>query len=759
MSNEYKVFDDGGLTALTEHMKATRTKANSNEAAVSTLGEDLAELSSEVVAALGNKQDKLTFDTTPTANSANPVTSGGVKSALDGKADNGHTHTAAQVGALPSSTVIPTKTSDLTNDSGFVTSDHTHDFSELTVTDTAAAKTALDVEEGMVYVNSKMDPLNDWDSVAYGNGRFIAIPHHGGQNGAYSEDGIVWTPIEMPSRPDNKQVIVYAFDKFIILPSLNSWGSTYHYAYSEDGITWTSVALSNVLGTAYSWAYGDGLLLVTTNNSVEGGRRYFYTSDGVQWNASYIQGINFSTSDGACLNTWKVAYGNGRFVVVDGFAGHVMYSEDGLNWVAASNSFGFQGAWNLIYGDGKFILSSNKMIYYSTDGDLWTSQENGLNESITITLYANNKFLGVVYRDDLPVPVYSNDGLTWMLSTFPIKLNYLNNWCYGGDKFITLTSYVPTGSGCGLGAFSFDGITWQTELKQITQSGEDITAQTLEVLAHTHSNYQTTLTGSSGQMVGFDANGKAVAQDMPSSAYVLRTDDADSPVLTSGSYAEAYAAFTNGSPVSLRWIDIDFQLVDYNSVDNTLRFSNFPLYDSDSDTVSITAFTLSSDNTLTITKNATLAEVDHSHPGLDPVTTSGDGAAYTATVEGITALTTGASFIMIPNVVSTSTAPTLNINDLGAKTIRRPISTNTATTVAAESASWLAADKPIRVTYNGTYWVADMPKPYATDLYGTVPAEKGGTPAVTTSDNGKFLRVVNGAWAAVSISNAEEASF
>lgn len=32
-------------------------------------------------------------------------------------------------------------------------------------------------------------------------------------------------------------------------------------------------------------------------------------------------------------------------------------------------------------------------------------------------------------------------------------------------------------------------------------------------------------------------------------------------------------------------------------------------------------------------------------------------------------------------------------------------------------------------------------------------------PAVTTADNGKFLRVVSGAWAAVSISNANGGSF
>ena len=62
------------------------------------------------------KQDKLTFDTAPTANSTNPVTSGGVKTELDKKAnatslgahtgntDNPHQVTAAQTGADPAGT-------------------------------------------------------------------------------------------------------------------------------------------------------------------------------------------------------------------------------------------------------------------------------------------------------------------------------------------------------------------------------------------------------------------------------------------------------------------------------------------------------------------------------------------------------------------------------------------------------------------------------------------------------------------------------
>ena len=38
-------------------------------------------------------------------------------------------------------------------------------------------------------------------------------------------------------------------------------------------------------------------------------------------------------------------------------------------------------------------------------------------------------------------------------------------------------------------------------------------------------------------------------------------------------------------------------------------------------------------------------------------------------------------------------------------------------------------------------------------------AQNNALPIVTSSDNSKFLRVVDGVWAAVAVSNAEEASF
>ena len=116
------------------------------------------------------------------------------------------------------------------------------------------------------------------------------------------------------------------------------------------------------------------------------------------------------------------------------------------------------------------------------------------------------------------------------------------------------------------------------------------------------------------------------------------------------------------------------------------------------------------------------------------VVTEGTGAVYTATVEGITSLSAGVSFVMIPHTVSTSSSPKLNVNGLGEKFIRRRVSGSTTTTYSTKTSNdWLAAGKPIRVMYDGTQWIADMPVPYAGDFMGTLLINNGGTGATTAA--------------------------
>lgn len=115
------------------------------------------------------------------------------------------------------------------------------------------------------------------------------------------------------------------------------------------------------------------------------------------------------------------------------------------------------------------------------------------------------------------------------------------------------------------------------------------------------------------------------------------------------------------------------------------------------------------------------------------VTTTGTGESYIASVDGITALTSGISFVMIPHVTSAKTMPTLNVNGLGAKNIRMRISNSTVSTTPLSSENMLVANKPTRVMYDGTQWIIDIVRPNVTNLYGTLTVEQGGTGGKTAA--------------------------
>lgn len=108
--------------------------------------------------------------------------------------------------------------------------------------------------------------------------------------------------------------------------------------------------------------------------------------------------------------------------------------------------------------------------------------------------------------------------------------------------------------------------------------------------------------------------------------------------------------------------------------------------------------------------------------------TATDGATFTATVDGITALEAGIEVTIIPSMTATSTTPTLDINGLGAKQIRRKLSSGTITRPQVLYANVVYKSLPLKLFYDGTYWIAtQFSKPSAVDIYGAVAVENGGT--------------------------------
>lgn len=120
--------------------------------------------------------------------------------------------------------------------------------------------------------------------------------------------------------------------------------------------------------------------------------------------------------------------------------------------------------------------------------------------------------------------------------------------------------------------------------------------------------------------------------------------------------------------------------------------------------------------------------VDSASGGIPVVTTAGTGAAYTATVEGITELTNGQLLVMIPHTRSTSATPTLRINGGTISFIKRFGTGSSMTWMGGASTMWLEAGIAVLLVYSNSYWFAQaLPKPEAYDLSGTVKVENGGT--------------------------------
>ena len=113
--------------------------------------------------------------------------------------------------------------------------------------------------------------------------------------------------------------------------------------------------------------------------------------------------------------------------------------------------------------------------------------------------------------------------------------------------------------------------------------------------------------------------------------------------------------------------------------------------------------------------------------------TSTDGVAYTATIDGVEELRAGMVFMFVPDKTSTSKVITLNVNGLGDFTIRRKLSMGTASGAQGILTTQLYAGRGTLLMYDNSvgsnkFWFAlDFTKPCASDLYGSVPVQSGGT--------------------------------
>lgn len=275
---------------------------------------------------------------------------------------------------------------------------------------------------------------NQWKSVAYGNGKYVALGLIGNAYlAANSTDGINWTSYNTIPYTTYGQL---AYGDGVFVASGNG-----KIVYStNEGQSWSEASVAS------NWwqgvTYGDGKFVAV---SEDGTNRVATSSDGINWSETsapgnymwlavtygggkYVavsqmgdamyssDGTNWSTTSVPETGVWNsVAYGNGRFVAVAGTK--VIYSTDGINWSSGNNTIGY---WkDITFGDGRFVAVSNYQdsnypaaAGYSTDGDTWTPSNQAISSPWNGVDYVNGRFIAVAgVGNDIPKIMWSTTGI------------------------------------------------------------------------------------------------------------------------------------------------------------------------------------------------------------------------------------------------------------------------------------------------------------------------------------------------------------
>ena len=184
---------------------------------------------------------------------------------------------------------------------------------------------------------------NQWLSVTYGNGIFVAVSISGIDNRVMtSPDGITWT-IRTSAADNDWTSVTYGNDLFVAVAMT---GTGNRVMTSPDGITWT---LRNSAVDNFWWSvtYGNGLFVAVPLNS----NLAMTSQDGVNWTPRAIPGYR----------SWlTVTYGNGLFVAIANNGMEiVMTSSDGVNWTSRAGAPAFW--WQSVtYGNGLFVAVSEE---------------------------------------------------------------------------------------------------------------------------------------------------------------------------------------------------------------------------------------------------------------------------------------------------------------------------------------------------------------------------------------------------------------
>lgn len=255
----------------------------------------------------------------------------------------------------------------------------------------------------------------------------------------------------------------------------------------NQAITYT--ALAQTQGTTghsfnYSWSFDDGTTANTASTSktwtTTGNHIATVTATDATTNGTATAQKSVSISDATWVSAavttrdlYVVTYGEGLFVAAadDNGAGDggIWTSADGLSWTSRTSPVAANfnaGA----YGNGTFVLvgthSSVNYVVYSPDGITW-SVPTFPNKQWQAVAYGNSTFVALSYLNGTTgQAMTSPDGITWTSRNTSVDAAW-NAVCYGNGKFVAVSTGTNTMT-------STDGISWTTGTAPASQAWIDV---------------------------------------------------------------------------------------------------------------------------------------------------------------------------------------------------------------------------------------------------------------------------------------------
>jgi sugar lactone lactonase YvrE len=274
---------------------------------------------------------------------------------------------------------------------------------------------------------------SDWDvlptpcpisALAYGQGTLVGV--HERCIVSSNDDGATWTDRTPPtnsSRGITFGGVVYGNGVFIARRS-DGWGRQ-DILSTSNLVYWARTDLpSGNLVSVSDIAYGGGrfvAILRHFQNEIWRGASILTSTNGFHWQTAAEFPTDF---------LYRVAYGNGRFVIRAG-EGTVITSSDGVNWIQHAVP-GMEWAGAPVFGNGLFVIFDGySRLWISSDGVAWT--ECGAPEGTGWSVTAGE---GVFFAYQFPILYRSgpverlgnprwvpNSGLEWTVTGAP-RIDY-----------------------------------------------------------------------------------------------------------------------------------------------------------------------------------------------------------------------------------------------------------------------------------------------------------------------------------------------